>query len=1010
MNTHVCRHCGSLIRRASSKCSSCGNLITKASAFAISQLSESAPNIVALADPLLAEKMILRLQNHELINELVNQDNPEPGRGSETSRIAEPNKTSKTAKKRNVQREFANELAEQIKFLPLPELSEPESGNQPEKAPPQPALVRDFFAESVSAPLSTHLNTEPPLKALEAPLAEAVFAEAALTELAAEDLALKEKFDSEKLIARLVEASRSTETDNVQVLDSEASALDSEVNAGFFDRRAEIAGCKQKLEANKTEKERQEFQESDSEKHRSKRKMVLIVLGGISAILLVLAFAINAAFAPLSLNGNYGFHYTYDGKSYTGNCTLRQEGSHITGEGVDDPRLIIGPLNRSIKNVGVVKVVEQGSKRSFVLEGESQADGRFLLEKQYIDPQTKKPGGLKVTYYGRARNSNKLNMLWGYWYLEGQGEAKPGGEFSFSQTRRERLKRVVWQKWHKQIDGKMLPDLPGQKENWLQSIFWNKADAMALRFGKILLTFVLSGLGILALSFKFFGMHGLLSIWEREKYIPYSLRSKHHKLMRELGQAKGTGSLFLGQRQDWGVHEFWRPRSLYLPAERRKKHPHFIALGSGAKGKTRLLASMVLNDIKSNERALVLVDSDGSLCRLLVSWLASNKDAKKHLGRVRIIDPCNRESFLAYNPFANECLNQEGMQSIAQAVTMGFKAVYTESQNQQNQWTQQTANILRNAVLLLLLNDKNLEDLPVLLSDNDYRDLLLQNLEKKHAGSWKTLLDAWSNYKRLARSEQWLNWIEPILNRVQPLLSDPRISALLNTRSNCVDLNQLLEDRGILLVRVPRGQLDKGADLLGSLIVTGLKQAAMMHYERTGQAANPCSLYLDEMNHFMDAESFESICSDARKTEIAIHGTLKTLQDLSEEYRNKILINTAVMALFSISKKDADLLGPSVFRVDGRKRKKVNLADLVNPVNSNPNMDLASDEEKMNINRLIGQDERSYYCHLLGTEAGVFSMRAPDFRDAPRDEVDQDLIESLYDSRNGDDEEPDSIG
>src|SRR5207253_1980604 len=125
-----------------------------------------------------------------------------------------------------------------------------------------------------------------------------------------------------------------------------------------------------------------------------------------------------------------------------------------------------------------------------------------------------------------------------------------------------------------------------------------------------------------------------------------------------------------------------------------------------------------------------------------------------------------------------------------------------------------------------------------------------------------------------------------------------------------------------LLVRVPEGQLEKGGNLLGSLIVTGLRQAGLAQFERNNGAVNPCSLYLDELNNFIDADSFEAICSDLRKVQIGVLASLKTLHDLTEEFRNKVTLNFGTMALFSVSKKDADLLGPTVFRIDGRKIKK----------------------------------------------------------------------------------------
>jgi len=674
--------------------------------------------------------------------------------------------------------------------------------------------------------------------------------------------------------------------------------------------------------------------------------------------------------APSLIQGDYS--YSFNGISamhQVGKMQLLQNGSKITGSGSDESKSKINGI---------------AGLRKFQISGSYLPPNLVLVKKYLNSPQ-------EIVYNGSASQS-------------ANGPIQLHGNWCFSNIGRRLSASAAPQLWSASQDtnGFKENDVTAPGGNGFLDLLWPPNETPANRFLRVLAVCIVFGLAVVKLSVKFFGLHGLLSVWERENYIPHSVRRQHMKLLKELGAGK-KGGLLLGARIEWRLHQFWLPKTLYLPAARRERNPHLLAMGAGAKGKTRLLASMIINDIKNDDRAIVVVDSEGSLIELITRWLGTRPEAAKVLQRVSIIDPCRPQCQIGFNPLTAG--NTENLQAAASAIVMGFKAVYTESQNQQNQWTQQTANILRNAVLLLMLNERSLEHLPALLSDNDYRDVLLEKIEKEHAREWKTLLDAWSNYKRLARTEQWINWIEPILNRVQPLLSDQRISRLLNEKDNCLDLSQLLAEKRILLVRVPEGQLEKGGNLLGSLIITGLRQAGLLHFERTGDSGTPCSLYVDELNNFIDADCFEAICSDLRKVQIGIHATLKTLHDLNEEFRNKVLLNFGTMALFSVSKKDADLIGPTMFRVEGRKVKKFTPKDIFCQVSSQPTMDFASDEEKININRLVGQEERNYFCHLVGTEAGVFRIKAPEFPDIPKGDVNWDLIEKLYSSNDSDDSE-----
>ncbi len=508
------------------------------------------------------------------------------------------------------------------------------------------------------------------------------------------------------------------------------------------------------------------------------------------------------------------------------------------------------------------------------------------------------------------------------------------------------------------------------------------------------------GVAIAMLSLKFFGPSGLLNIWAKKEYIPSQFKAQHFKMVKEMGKPLRAGDIPLGMREEWGLHQFWLPRSLCLPSEVRDKNPHILIVGAGATGKSRLLASMAAQDIKNNDRAVVVIDSDGSLADLLLDWIASQPDASALAKRVLVVDPTNNINETTYNPL--EFPPDGDLQNTASALVFGFKAAYTEPPGSQTQWNQQTANILRNCAVLLMANNKTLTDLPVLLSDNDFRDVLLEKVEaEKHQRSeYITLVDAWTNYKRLARTDQWITWIEPILNRVQPMLSDPRLRTILTKPKSDLDLREVICQKQVLIVKIPQGHLDRNGNLLGSLMVAGLKQAALsLSSRKNSKKRHPCSLYLDELDSFIEKETFDSITTETRKLQIGFCGTSKTLQTLPEDFRNQLIINVGVIAIFALAKKDADMLGPQMFRVDGRKVKHQTIQNVFNKVNSSPQFELIMDEEKLNIDRVVGQEKQTYFCYRVGTVAGVFRMKSPIFDDAQANAVNQDILERLRTNR-----------
>lgn len=507
------------------------------------------------------------------------------------------------------------------------------------------------------------------------------------------------------------------------------------------------------------------------------------------------------------------------------------------------------------------------------------------------------------------------------------------------------------------------------------------------------------GIGLALVSLKFFGPSGLLNIWAKKEYIPSQFKAQHFKMVAEMGKPLRPGGVPLGTRSDWGIHQWWRPRKLNMTPELRESNPHTLILGAGAKGKSRLMASMIANDIEGAERAVVVVDSDGALIDLMMNWIAAHPKGKQMAKRVIVIDPTYDGETIGYNPL--EFPEDGDLQNAASSIVFGFKAIYTEPPGSQSQWNQQTANILRNSAVLLMANGKTLTDLPVLLSDNDFRDILLEKVEKiKHEKSeYTTLIDAWSNYKRLARTDQWINWIEPILNRVQPMLGDPRIRPILTRAKSDLILSDIIKEKKVLFVKIPQGQLDQNGNLLGSLMVTGIKQAALSLSVKGKEKNRACALYLDEFDTFIEKETFDAITSETRKFQLGFVGASKTLQTLPEDYRNQLVINVGMMAIFALAKKDGDMLGPQMFRVDGRKVKHQTIQNVFNKVNSSPQFELISDEEKLNIDRVVGQEERTYFCYRVGTVAGVFNMLAPEFKDVPEKDINQDLLDEMYENR-----------
>ncbi len=701
----------------------------------------------------------------------------------------------------------------------------------------------------------------------------------------------------------------------------------------------------------------------------------VIIAAGLVGFLLFLILAANLLSSifgsqpgsnpqAISLSGKWRFAAQCGNTKCVGEMLFHQHGTQITGDGVDN---IGGPF----KFAGSIK-----DGQHIDLAKRSVRNGQLV--------------GDPTSFHGEIQTDNNLPFISG----DFRKDTMQGGKW--------RGRPVTYTGiWEAEMTQPMVEDTDGSSAPG-RAVNFNKpvgAASLAQTFAQCAVGAIIFVIFVLWLMRTLFGPDGLRATWDKEKYIPSQFRGQNKKDIKELSQPLAPGSLPLGQREEWKFWNAltpWEPKYIALPPPLRAKNPHLLILGGGKKGKSRLMASMITHDIESNDRAVVLIDSDGGLAETVTRWIAAHPNSKTLAKRVIMIDPSYPGGTNTYNPLTMPA--DGNLQSAASSLVFGMKAIYTEAPNSQNAWSAQTADILANAALLLMVSGKTLTDLSTLLTDNDKRDEWLDAVEKrkKEKVEYQGIVDAWSRYKRVARSEQWLNWIEPILNRISPTLSDPRVRPILTKPDGGIDLREVITAKKILIVKIPKAQLHDHANLLGSLIVTGVKQAALSIATKDPTQQRTVALYLDEFDNFIEKETFDAITHETKKFQIGFIGAIKTLQHLPEDFRNQLIINVGTISVFALAKKDGDMLGPQMFRVDGRKKKHETLTNFINPINSSPQFELISDEEKFNIDRILGQAERTFFCYRVGTVAGLFHLKSQPFNDIPDSAVDEKLIAKMH--------------
>lgn len=327
------------------------------------------------------------------------------------------------------------------------------------------------------------------------------------------------------------------------------------------------------------------------------------------------------------------------------------------------------------------------------------------------------------------------------------------------------------------------------------------------------------------------------------------------------------------------------PAGFYLPEEDRSTHVY--VLGSSGVGKSKGLATWILEDIR-NGRGCGVIDPHGDL----VNDIVGNID---NFHRVVLVEMTDPENIVGFNPLEQ----QEGVDPYTQALELVevFRKIWNLSEDK----TPRLIEILRNAVLTLIEAGGTMLDIEPLLTDEQFREDKLKYVTYEAVASfWRKRFDQWEPKDRVSN-------VESTLNKVSSFTSDPRIRLMLSAKKSTIDFRQIMDEEKTVLINLAKGVLRTNSFLLGALFVAKIQMAAMSRVDLPPHERKPFYLYVDEFQNYATL-SFAEIMSEARKYGLSLILAHQSLVQLSDELRDIILGNAKNFIIFRCDRQDAELI------------------------------------------------------------------------------------------------------
>lgn len=327
-------------------------------------------------------------------------------------------------------------------------------------------------------------------------------------------------------------------------------------------------------------------------------------------------------------------------------------------------------------------------------------------------------------------------------------------------------------------------------------------------------------------------------------------------------------------------------RAVAVSVEDARHHLH--VLGETGTGKSTLLARLVLQDAEAG-RSAVVVDPKGDLVTAILERLPPGAEA-----RTCLVDPDDPDRAVGL-----DLLGGKDRDLAVEHVLGVFRRIY------EPWWGPRTDDIMRAACLTLTrIPGTTLVEVPLLLTDFGWRRSVREHLQDR-AG----LGAFWSWYEKLPEGQR-AQHIAPLLNKLRAFVLRGPVRAIVGQGNPRLDVGQLLDSGGLLLVRIPKGTLgEETSRLLGALAVARVWQACMERASRDEASRPDTALYVDEMHNYLALpRSFEDLLAEARGYRLSLVLAHQHLGQLPRDMRDALAANARTKVCFATSPEDAFVL------------------------------------------------------------------------------------------------------
>lgn len=329
----------------------------------------------------------------------------------------------------------------------------------------------------------------------------------------------------------------------------------------------------------------------------------------------------------------------------------------------------------------------------------------------------------------------------------------------------------------------------------------------------------------------------------------------------------------------------------------RRRHSYVV--GKTGMGKSTLLQTLILQDIEAG-RGVFLLDPHGDLCDDVLARVPAHR-----ANDVILFDPSDDQFPIGLNILRAET-DDDRDRVVSDFIGLLIRMYDPHNYAIVGPIFQQT---VRNAMLAAMcLPDGTLVDVYRMISDQDgsFVKKVLPHITDPIVKNY------WDDVAKRMRdaSSQWkAEFLPYVLSKFSRFIEDATLRRMIGQKRSGVPFDAVMDEGKILLVNLAKGKIgEQNALFIGSLILSGIMQAAFKRGALPPNRRRDFFMYIDEVQNFA-TPTLATMLSEGRKFGVVLTIANQYLHQLNAQILEAVFGNIGSILAFRLGIQDVGALG-----------------------------------------------------------------------------------------------------